>query len=97
MLRYACFAGLIHPHTSVTGITSITSKYMPFQGFQFTTGDLDILSYVYHYRLTTVDHLQSLTGRPVSTIQRRLRYLSTAGYLYRRPLPFQRTLYLTGQ
>jgi len=67
--------------------------------FQISPGDLELINYVYRYRLLQIDQLRHLTGRSLDRLYRRLAWLSSGrpGYLYRlKHSPYQKAHYLIG-
>lgn len=53
-------------------------------GFRLTSGDIEILTWVYQLRLSTIEHLAALTERERTRVNRRLVRLLERKYLYRR-------------
>lgn len=70
---------------------------MPAKNFQLVSNDVALINYVYRYRLARIDHLSQLTGRPTSSLYRRLSNLSRSGYLYQKQFAFQKGYYLIGR
>ena len=63
------------------------------RGFQLTEGDVEILTHVYQLRLSTIDHLVALTGRPRFALNRRLLKLTENKYLYCKRRRFDKYIY----
>lgn len=63
------------------------------RGFQLTEGDVEILTHVYQLRLSTIDHLVALTGRPRFALNRRLLKLTENKYLYCKRRRFEKYVY----
>ncbi len=53
-------------------------------GLRLTSGDVEILTWVYQLRLSTIEHLVALTGRERTRVNRRLVRMLERKYLYRR-------------
>lgn len=65
-------------------------------GFQLIDKDIEILRYVYSYRLLQIDHLIILTERPHKRLHRRLLKLIEHKYLARIILPNEKHIYVLG-
>ena len=64
------------------------------QGFRLTQGDIEILEFIYLFRLVTIEHLILLTERSRRTLNRRLVKLAEQRYVYRRrSFPFEKFIY----
>lgn len=64
------------------------------KGFRLTQGDIEILEFIYLFRLVTIEHLIILTERSRRTLNRRLVRLAENRYVYRRrSFPFEKFIY----
>ena len=64
------------------------------KGFRLTQGDIEILNFIYSFRLVTIEHLILLTERSRRTLNRRLVKLAENKFVYRRrSFPFEKFIY----
>ena len=66
-------------------------------GFHLLDGDIEVLRLVNDYQFLELDHIQTLTGKPYSTLARRTRKLADNRFLYCIARPLQRSVFAIGR